>query len=105
MLTHHHMPDESTPQQDSPIEPEINEPVAADKDVISFKLNRQTLVVSALAVLLVISGFETFELTRLHQALRTWQTLPAAAASATATTSTPAPASGGSALPSQVGGC
>ena len=104
MLTHHHMHDDPTSQQDSPVEPEVHESVAADKDVISFKLNRQTLVVSALAILLVISGFETFELTRLHQALQTWQTLPVAAASATATTA-PAPASVGSALPSQVGGC
>ena len=103
MLTHHHTQDEPTPQQDSSVETEVNKPVDDNKDVISFKLNRQTLVVSALAILLVISVLETIELTRLHQALRTWQTLSPAVASATATT--PVSASGGSTLPNQVGGC
>lgn len=104
MLTHHHIHDDPEPEQDNPVELEVNEPIADTKDVISFKINRQTLVVSALAILLVISGLETFELTRLHRAVRAWQTLPAATASAS-TPTTPAPATGGSALPNQVGGC
>jgi len=102
MLTHHHTHEDSIPQPDSSVEPEVHEPVAADSSVISFKINRQMLIVSALAILLVISALETIELTRLHQALRAWQTLPAAAAP---TAAVAAPASGGSALPSQVGGC
>lgn len=99
MITNHHIHEDPTLQPDISTEPEIHNPVPEDSSIISFKVTRQTLVLSALALLLGISVFETFELTRLHQALRAWQTLPAATASA------PAPTSGGSALPSQVGGC
>ena len=102
MITNHHIHEDQTPQPEVPVESEVNTSVPANSGVISFKVNRQTLVVSALAILLVISVFETIELTRLHQALRTWQTLPAGGVP---TAAAAASVSGGTALPSQVGGC
>ncbi|MDP3985852.1 MAG: hypothetical protein Q8P77_00235 [Candidatus Veblenbacteria bacterium] len=103
MITHHHTHEDQTPQPEVSVESEVSISVPAESGVISFKVNRQTLVVSALAMLLVISVFETIELTRLHQALGTWQTLPAAGAPTAV--AAPAPVSGGTELPSQVGGC
>ncbi len=102
MTTNHHAFEDSAPPADIPVESIVHNPTPTNNETISFKVNRQTLMVSALAILLVISVFETIELTRLHQALKTWQALPVAAAS---TTAAPASASGGSALPAQVGGC
>ena len=75
MLTHHHTHEDSIPQPDSSVEPEVHEPVAADSSVISFKVNRQMLIVSALAILLAISAFETIELTRLHRVFDIYQTV------------------------------
>lgn len=80
-------------------QPLVSEPASVGSEIISFRAKRQTLVTTALVLLVAISVFETIELARLHQALRIWQTLPAASAAA------PAPASGAGALPAQVGGC
>lgn len=82
--------------------PQVTE--IAEVGVISFKINRQTLIVSALAILLAISVVETIELTRLHQALKIWQTLPSSATTASAVTG-PVPSSPSNGLPAQVGGC
>lgn len=103
MTMHNHMPTDSWPQDERPIEAVVSNLATADNSIISLKINRQTLTLSALVVLLIISAIETIELTRLHSALRIWQTLPAAVGSTSAST-TPTTA-GGNTLPSQVGGC
>ncbi len=100
-INHQAFEDPALPTQ-TLVEPIIHNPTANSSDTISLKLNRQTLVVSALAILFIISAFEAFELTRLHQALKTWQSLPAAAAT---TTAAPGQSGGTGTLPAQVGGC
>lgn len=103
MTMQNHTVDDTVLGADAPLEPVATEPVQrADSSVISFRASRHSLVIGALVMLLLISAFETLELTSLHNALKAWQALPAAAAAAPTAS---APTSGGSALPSQVGGC
>lgn len=104
MLTPNLTPQEPIHSQVAPEELIAQPEAATETGVISFRLSRQTLTVSALIIVLAISVFETIELTRLHQALKVWQALPTATVPA-ASGQVPVTPTGEGALPSQVGGC
>lgn len=99
MTTNHSQHEESNAEIEVKAEPLVQE--SNNETALSFKISRNTLIMAALVILVIISSLEAIELNRIHKALQAWQKLPAAAAG---TSNVPA-SSGGNTLPSQVGGC